>query len=89
MQPNPAAEAYLARQRLHAFQLGRLLADPLIDLWIDPDRLDAFVRGELATADPFTARIVEAEADYLGRVYDAFEPLSAYRDGDQAAASTG
>ena len=55
--------------RAYPVQLGHLAADPLIDLWIDPDRLAAFLAGELAILDPYSAQVAEAEERFLRRVH--------------------
>lgn len=60
MQHNTAAD--FARYPL---QLGRLLGDPLLGLWIDQDRLEAFCNELLEVMDPASARIAEAEASWI------------------------
>jgi len=71
MPMNDHAIAALSSQRHHTIQLGRLLADPLLGLWIDERTIDAFVADELARLDPYSAQIAEAEAAYWRLVYAA------------------
>lgn len=49
----------------YALQLGRLLGDPLLGLWIDQDAIEQFGASELDAMDPASARIAEAEAAWL------------------------
>lgn len=50
-----------ADYRRYPVQLGAALADPLLAQWLDPDRLAAFVRDELAGLDPFSQHVAEQE----------------------------
>jgi hypothetical protein len=50
-------------------QLARALTDPMLSLWIDPERLAAFVAGELRDLDPPAQRQAERAADWLDRTY--------------------
>ena len=60
--PNPAAADHFRNARLFALQLGHLLGDPLLGLWLDERAIEAFAARELATLDPYAAQIAQAEA---------------------------
>jgi hypothetical protein len=50
-------------------QLAKALTDPMLGLWVDPDRLAAFVAQELRDLDPPAQRETERAADWLERTY--------------------
>lgn len=62
---NPMDHDTFRDQRIYALQLGRLLGDPLLGLWIDQDVIEQFGANELDAMDPASARIAEAEAAWL------------------------
>ena len=55
----------LADHTTFPLQLGNLMGDPMLGLWIDERRIEAFALDLLAQMDPASVRIAEAEANWL------------------------
>lgn len=55
----------------YPLQLGRLLADPLLGLWVDQDQIEAFGVEELAVMDPLSAQVAKREADWCRLIHQS------------------
>lgn len=54
---------------LHRKQVARLIADPLLSLWVDAEVIERFAHEEMDELGPYAARVVEQEARWLTLVH--------------------